>query len=134
MKKLLILVLCLVGLFSMAGCVAEEGYYGAPPGVFETTIGTVEFCDDWGCRMITAPYYYYEGDVVYWDAHFGCWIGPRGYWLGGDWHHGWIEGYHGWYGGHFYHRWVSHPQGWRAGSGFHGYGHPVYHGGGGHHR
>jgi hypothetical protein len=133
MKKLLFaLVLCL-GLIPVTGCYADEGVYvEAPPATAQ--VGTVEFCDDYGCRMVTAPYYYYGDELVYWDAHFGCWIGPHGYWMGGGWHAGWVGGYHGYYGAHFYHRTFSHPSGWRAGSGYHGYGHPGHFGGHGGHR
>jgi len=119
MKKLfLALALCL-GLVPMIGCYADEGMYIEVPIAYTT--GTVEFCDDWGCRYLTAPYYYMDGEVVYWDAHFGCWIGPRGWWRSGIWYRGWVEGYHGWYGERYYHYSYSHPGGWRAGSGYHGY-------------
>lgn len=127
MKKLLLALALCLGLVPMTGCYAEEGVYVEAPSAYE--VGTVEFCDDWGCRYITAPYYYYDGEVVYYDAHFGCWIGPRGYWVGGIWHRGWVGGYHGWYGAHHYHYFHEHTGGWRGGGGWHG-----YHGGGGHHR
>jgi hypothetical protein len=113
------LVLVLVACLGLAGCVAEEGMYVEAPVAVAS--GSVEFCDDWGCRMIDAPYYYDDGDVIYWDAHFGVWIGPHGYWHGGIWHRGWVDGYHGWYGVHHYHYFHEHTGGWRFGSGWHGY-------------
>lgn len=116
MKKLFFtLALCL----GLTGCVEERVY--SPPGMYVT--GTVEFCDDYGCRWVTAPYYYDGDDLIYWDAHFGVWIGPYGYWHGGYWHRGWHPGYHGWYHQGWYH---YSDRGWRAGSGYHGY-HPHGH-------
>jgi len=118
MKKwLIVLISCL----ALAGCVDEDYVYAEAPVAVAS--GSVEFCDDWGCRMVDAPYYYVDGEVVYWDAHFGVWIGPRGYWMGGVWHHGWVGGYHGFYHAGYYHNFHGHPYGWRAGSGYHGYGH-----------
>lgn len=93
MKKLfLALALC----FGLTSCYAE---------VYDPTVyrGNVEFCDDYGCRWVYAPYYYYDGAVVYWDAHFGCWIGPHGYWTGGVYYHGYYPGYHGVYHQGYYH-------------------------------
>lgn len=126
MKKLfLALALCL-GMIPMTGCYAEEEVYAAPPpSVY--TVGTVEFCDDYGCRWVTAPYYYVGDEVVYYDAYYGAWIGPRGWFVGGVWHRGWIPGYHTVYHGGYYHGWHG---GWHGGGGYHG----GYHGGGGHHR
>lgn len=117
MKSLLLALVACVGL---AGCV-EEGYYSDPP--VAPAYGAVEFCDDFGCRMINAPYYYVGGDLVYWDAHFGVWIGPHSYWREGRWYGGSVYGYHGYYHGGFYHA----RGGW--GGGYHG----GYHGGGGFH-
>ena len=124
MKKLVAVLLMCLSVIMVTGC-AESVVYADPPATYVT--GTVEFCDDWGCRYVTAPYYYVNGEVVYYDYHFGCWIGPRGYLYGGVWRPGWIPGYHGWYGAGHYHYFHSHPGGWKAGSGWHG-----YHGGGGH--
>jgi hypothetical protein len=126
-------LLVLVACFGLAGC-AEESFYAGPPAA--VTSGSVEFCDDWGCRMVNAPYYYADGEVVYWDTYFSAWIGPRNYWYAGMWHPGWIGGYHGYYGTGYYHYFGGHPAGWRAGSGFHGSFHGGYHGGfhGGGHR
>lgn len=89
MKKLFLALALCVGL---TGCVVEGS-------VYDSTIyhGSVEFCDDYGCRWVDAPYYYYGDEVVYWDSHFGCWIGPSGYWLGGIYYRGAYPGYHGWY-------------------------------------
>jgi len=99
MKKFLLALVACIGL---SGCVAEDRVYYAPPGVYET--GSVEFCDDYGCRWVNAPYYYDNGDVIYWDAHFGIWVGPRGYWHGGAFYHGWHPGYHSRYHHGWYHR------------------------------
>lgn len=97
MKKLLLALAFSLGLM---GCV-EERVYGPPPGMYVT--GTVEFCDDVGCRWVTAPYYYEDNEIIYWDAHFGMWIGPHGYWHGGYWHEGFVYGYHDWYHNGWYH-------------------------------
>jgi len=115
MKKLLLAVVLCLGL---TGC-AEGYYYYDPPGVYQ--VGTVEFCDDWGCRMVAAPYYYVGGEVVYFDAHFGCWIGPNGYWVSGRWYRGTYPGYHGWYHAGWYHHFHYNEGGWKMGSGYHGY-------------
>src|SRR5277367_1666202 len=124
MKSLLLALAACVGLMvSSAGC-AEEGYYSDPP--VSPAVGTVEFCDDLGCRFVEAPYYYMDGEVVYWDAHFGVWIGPHSYWREGRWYGGSIYGYHSFYHPGYYHSFTYHDGGWRAGSGYHGY----YHGGG----
>lgn len=120
MKKL---VLALVMCLGLAGC-AEDSYYYAPPATYQS--GYVEFCDDWGCRYVNAPYYMVDGEVIYWDVHFGCWIGPRGYWGGGVWHHGFWPGYHGVYHPGTYHHFHYSDRGWKAGSGYHGY-HPHGH-------
>lgn len=112
---LLALVTCLV-LMSM-GC-AEGAYYSAPPGVYSH--GEVEFCDDFGCRMISSNYYYVDGAVVYWDPHFGCWIGPHGWYGRGSWHSGWVSGYHNYY--RSFHNNYSHGGSFRGG-GYHGGGH-----------
>lgn len=124
MKKLVLALSICLGL-SITGC-AAEGSYDPPPAV-PYAAGSVEFCDDWGCRWVNAPYYYSDGDLFYWDAHFGVWVGPRGWWHGGIWHSGFVPGYHGWYHAGHYH--VLH-SGWRGTGGGHSYGH----GGGGHHR
>lgn len=118
MKKLLIVLAACLALVGGSGC-AEEYAYGPPPAYYST--GTVEFCDEYGCRWVTAPYYYVGDEVVYWDAHFGCWIGPHGYYVGGVWRPGVVVGYHGWYHGGYYHR-VYAPH-FRSGSGH------WYHGG-----
>jgi hypothetical protein len=124
MKNLLFLFVC-AGLIGTAGCV--ETVATADPPTYYT--GTFEFCDDWGCRYITAPHYYANGIVIYWDAHFGYWVGPHGYLVGGRWHQGFVPGYHGWYGAGFYHCGPGCYHGNHPGSyGYHG----GYHGGGGH--
>lgn len=115
MKKLLLGLCASIALST--GCAV---YSDGPDYPVATTSGPVEFCDDYGCRWVNAPYYY-DGAVVYWDAHFGCWIGPHGYWHGGVWYHGFHPGYHVPYGDHLYHRPYSHSQGWGAGSGYHSY-------------
>lgn len=109
MKYLLILLVCL----GMTGCLADV-YVGAPVARSYPT-GTVEFCDDYGCRMVTAPYYYLNGELVYWDVHFGCWIGSHGYHRNGVWYHGPVPGYHTWYHPEAYHHFgVGHGPGIRG--------------------
>lgn len=87
-----LLLLCV----SLTGCYVEEGVYTSPPpDVYEN--GTVEFCDDFGCREVTAPYYRDNGSIIYYDAHFDVWIGAHGYWQSGHWCPGYVHGYHNWY-------------------------------------
>ena len=117
MKKLLLILAAVVGL---SGCVV----YDTEPvmaGPDHWRYGCVEYCDDEGyCRDVCDTYYYYGpgGAVYYYDAAFGFWIGPHGYWHRGMWVHGWPEGYREHYRG-FYHGY----------NGYRGY-HGGYHGGG----
>jgi hypothetical protein len=129
MKKILIALMACVGLtFSAIGC-AEEGYYSDPP--VSPTVGSVEYCDDMGCRYVNAPYYYVGGEVVYWDAHFGCWIGPRSYWRDGRWYRGSVSGFHGYYHSGANRGFYGGGGAWRPnGGGYHG----GFHGGGHGHR
>jgi hypothetical protein len=122
--------LILIAWIGLVGCATgceEEGYYDQPPAIASSAYssGPVEFCDDMGCRMVDAPYYYSNGNVIYWDVGFNCWIGPRGYWRGG-WHRGFVPGYHGVYRPEHYHSF--HGNGGFHGGGFHGGGH-AGHGG-----
>lgn len=118
--------LALVACIGLLGCVVEPAY--ADPVIAYRT-GTVEFCDDYGCRYVTSPYYYDSvGALFYWDTGFGCWIGPHGYWRGGVFYRGFVPGYHGFYHGGYYHGFHG-GGGWHEGGGFHGGG-----GHGGHHR
>lgn len=126
MKNLLLPLAICVGLTAgSVGCV-EDLAYADPPVAYAS--GCVNFTDDYGTREVCGPYYYAGGDLFYWDAHFGCWIGPHGYWHSGLWHGGFVYGYHERYHAGFYHG--SHGGG-HAWGGFHGGGH-SYHGGGGH--
>lgn len=84
-----ILVIC----FSLIGCTGTEVVY-TDPNTMQHLEGTVPFCDDLGCREIQGRYFYDRGAVVYWDVHFGRWIGPHGYWLGRTYYHGRWNGYH----------------------------------------
>lgn len=104
-KLLLVLAACLA--LGATGCYVEDGIYAPPPGVY--SVGTVEFCDDYGCRMVAAPYYYVDGQVVYYDAHFGVWIGPHSYYRSGVWYHHPIEGYREHYHSGYYHRTFTPP-------------------------
>lgn len=118
MKKLLFGLLSVVAFVGLTGC-AEDVVYADPN--YPVVSGCVTYCDDYGCREVCGPYYHDSAGVLfYWDAHFGCWIGPHGYWRGGVFYHGYHPGYHGYY----------------HGGGYHGSGryHGGYHGGGGHHR
>jgi hypothetical protein len=127
MKKILLALVACVGLtFSATGC-AEGVYYGDPS--VSPTIGVVEFCDDYGCRTVNAPYYYVGGDVVYWDAHFGVWVGPHSYWREGRWYGGSVYGYHGYYHRGAYHGFYGGGGAWRPNGGVY---HGGFHGGGGH--
>lgn len=98
MKKFLLALAACIGL---SGCVEERVYY--PEGY---STGSVEFCDDYGCRWVNGPYYYDSaGALFYWDVHFGVWMGPHGYWHGGAYYHGGY--YHYSHPGH-YHYTPSH--------------------------
>lgn len=122
------LFLALVLSLSLTGCFDYYMPYGDPPVVSYT--GTREFCDDFGCRYVTGQYYFDHGEVVYWDEHFQCWVGPRGYLVGAVWHQGFLPGYHEWYHRGLYHRqqnvfrneWHEHHE-FREERGFHGGGH-----------
>ena len=119
MKYILVLLMSLL----LAGCVGETYVYADSPVHYTT--GTVVFCDDYGCREVTAPYYYdASGAVIYWDVHFGCWIGPHGYWRAGVYYPGFWVGYHGYYHRGFYH--------WRSPQHYYYHHSGGYHGG--HHR
>lgn len=116
------LLLALVACIGLSGCVAEEVAYADPPGQYRN--GTVEFCDDYGCRYVNGQYYYDSAGVLfYWDANFGCWIGPHGYWYGGAFHPGFHPGYHGFYHRGYYHGSGGYHGGSHGGGGFHGGGH-----------
>jgi hypothetical protein len=98
MKKLL---LALMAAVSLSGCVMyadSDAFYPA------YTEGCTTVCDDYGCREVCGRYFYSGGVAYYWDAHFGCWIGPRGYYHGGVFYHGYHPGYHTYYHrGYYYH-------------------------------
>lgn len=112
MKKLL----CLLCLCILPGCVVYD-----TPVAYERNYGCVSFCDEYGCRDVCSTYYYdADGNVVYWDDHFNCWIGPAGYFVGGIWYHGFPHGYYE------FHRGYYHP------GHYYGRGHYGYHGGGYH--
>ena len=127
MKKLaLILVACL----SLAGCADE--YEGTPVAVSPTSpaYGCVVVTDEYGEREVcNTRYYYSDGGVVYWDEHFGIWVGPNGYYRGGVFFPGIYPGFHA-----YYHRGWYRPHGYFHG-GYHGGYHGGFHGaphGGGH--
>jgi len=92
MKKIL---LALAACFSLSGCVDD------PPPVRSPVynVGTIEYCDYYGCRYVTSSYYYDSSGVLfYWDVNLGCWIGPRGYWRGGVFYSGFHPRYNRFYG------------------------------------
>lgn len=110
------ILLAIIASLFISGCaVYDDPYYS----------NCFEFCDDYGCRTVcNTRYYYYGGEAYYWDAHFGCWIGPHGYWRSGSFYHGFHPGYHGYYHHGYY--------GGHIGGGYHGGGHYGGHGGGRH--
>ena len=128
MKKLaLILVACL----GLAGC-ANSNYRNEPEYPSAPAYGCVVVADDFGERETCNTYYYYEnGELVYWDNHFGIWIGPSGYWRGGRYYWGFYPGFHAYYGPSFYHPrgFYGYHGAYRGSSGYHGGG---YRGSGGH--
>jgi hypothetical protein len=95
MKLLAFALAAVVSTFGALGCV--EAY--PPPPVHPVT-GSVRYCDDYGCRTVYAPYFYSNGEVVYWDAQFGIWVGRHRYWRGGRWYHGFHPGYFSHHYGH----------------------------------
>lgn len=99
MKFIVALLICL----GVSGC-AEEVY--VPANVGSSHSGTVNFCDDVGCRDIPDAQYYYDasGDLYYWDTNFGVWIGSNGYYRSGVFYGGWYPGYHSFYGPGYYGR------------------------------
>lgn len=128
MKKLaLILVACL----GLAGCATE--YEVSEPTMSQPAYGCVVVTDEYGEREVcNTNYYYVTGGVVYWDAHFGVWVGPGGYWRSGIWYRGYYPGFHT-----YYHAGLYHPHGYfhggnRAGYYRH-YGPGGFHSGGGFH-
>lgn len=128
MKNLLLPLVIYLGLIvGNVGCAEDLAYAELPATVCAT--GPVEFCDEWGCRWINAPYYHDGDNLIYWDVHFGCWIGPHGYWRGGVWHRGFVYGYHEHYHAGTYH--VFHTGG-HFGSGHPTSGGHFFHSGGGH--
>lgn len=116
-------VVCL----SLTSCMVGTYEYPDYPTAYQN--GTVTFCDDYGCREVTGHYYYdANGAVVYYDDHFGYWVGPHGYWLGASYRSGYWGGYHG-----YYHRGFYRGGGYYHGGGYYrGGGH--YNHGGGHRR
>jgi len=126
MKKL---VLVLAACLGLVGC-ADEAYYDHPAYPPEhagwTQHGCVVVTDEFGEREVCDTQYYYSEDgVTYWDAHFGIWVGPNGYWYGHSYFPGIYPGFHA-----YYHRGWYHPRGFYHG-GYHGGG-GGFHGGGFH--
>ena len=103
--------------------VSCEEYY-EEPAIMADRIDCVKFVDDYGEREVCNTAYYYDsaGDLVYWDAHFGVWIGHGFYYDHGVLFNGYYPHYHEFYHHGYYH--TFHP-------GWHGTYH-YYHGG--HHR
>lgn len=94
MKKIL-LGLCII--LGLSGCLGEFVIDPSNPNI-AYQYGCATVCDDYGCREVCNVQYYYGPDgVVYWDPHFGAWIGPGGYWWHGRYYRGRIEGYRSYY-------------------------------------
>ena len=119
----LIIPLLLATTLTIAGC--EEYDDGAAfPSNASPEYGCVVVNDEYGEREVCdTQYYTTNGGVIYWDAAFGVWIGPYGYWRGREYHRGFWAGYHEHY------RPFYHEHGWH--NTFHG---SYYHGGGASHR
>jgi hypothetical protein len=109
-KLLLVLTIC----FGLSGC-AEGTVYSNSDIEYRT--GSVEFCDDYGCRDLEGVQYYYDpdGTLFYWDVHFGIWVGPHGWYSHGVFYHGFYAGYHTYYHRGLYHE--GHAGGNRGGGG-----------------
>src|SRR5665213_1222033 len=121
MKIKLIMLLCVM---MVSGCVG----YDDPPIDSSIQYGCVEVSDDYGNRDVCDTQYYYtdDGSLIYWDAHFGVWIGPEGWYREGIFYHGFYPGYREFYGRGYYHS--EHGRYYHGGHYNHGGGHY-----GGHH-
>lgn len=97
-KVALILVACL----GLAGC-EDSTYRNEPEYPSPPAYGCVVVADDMGEREVCDTYYYYDnGELVYYDAHFNIWVGNSGYWIGGRYHWGFYPAWHSYYGPSFY--------------------------------
>lgn len=133
MKKLALMLVACLGL---AGCAVE---YVEPVDPMDAVIsdrmqhGCVVVTDELGEREVcNTQYYYYDGGVVYWDAHFGVWVGPNGYWRNRAFFPGIYPGFHTYYHTGFYHPRGFYHGGRLADGDGHGGGRPPpmsYHGG-----
>ena len=90
MKKLFALLFAV----ALTGC-ASYDYHS----VNQVGYGCHTFCDDYGCREVCSTHFYNEQhELVYWDTHLGCWVGPHGWWHGKQYHLGQHPGYRSHYG------------------------------------
>jgi hypothetical protein len=129
MKNKLMMLLGVIAV-SMIGCADDP----PPPADSSVAYGCVEVSDDYGNRDICdTQYYYTDTGVVYWDSHFGVWIGPEGWYREGVFYHGFYPGYREFYGHGYYHS--GHGRYYHSGHYNHGGGyHGGHHSGGGHRR
>jgi len=113
MKRILILIACVVSMMVSVGC-AEETSYANPVLVSSNPFsGRVVVEDDYGEREVCNVTYYLTSEgPIYWDVNYGIWIGAGGFWYGGVWHYGYYPGYweryHGYYREHGYYHGYSH--------------------------
>lgn len=130
MKSLMMVVLLAV-VVGLSGCVQT-------PADFPHTTGTVLYCyDEVNCQEITTEYYYSDDGLVWWDAYYGIWVSPSGYYLNNLYYTGFFPGFYDHYGrlGYWHpYSWGGWHSNWRGGwrqyHGYHGY-RGGYHGGGG---
>lgn len=137
MFKKLMFLLPVIAMLGVVGCTEREvvepvATVAAAPTFATINSGCVVVSDDYGEREVCNTQYYYMNDgVVYWDSHFGVWVGPGGYWRGGRWWNGYYPGFHefyghGWYHPHGFFR-AGGVRGWGRGPGF---GNDAHRGGG----
>jgi hypothetical protein len=129
MNKLIILLLIATSL-AVSGCAEDEAAF---PTNAEPEYGCAVVVDPYGERQVCdTQYYVVNGGVVYWDAAFGLWIGPYGFWRAGEYHRGFWAAYHDHYR-NFYHPHGTFHVGYshRGGGSFRG---GSFHSAAGHHR
>lgn len=92
----------LIAVLSLSGC---SLWVSEPYAANTIRNGCVIVSDDYGEREVcTRSYYTAGGDLVYWDANFGIWIGRGGYWRNGSFYHGYHPGFYNHYRASYQHR------------------------------
>lgn len=87
-------ILLIVAL-SLSGCALwiDEPY---TPNTIRNSC--VIISDDYGEREVcTKSYYTSDGNLIYWDANFGIWVGRGGYWRNNIFYRGYHPGFYNHY-------------------------------------